>query len=157
MELCAQEVFRVAANVLHQEEAARDVVQDVFLAFQKYCRTIDKDCVRAWLRRVAFRKALREQERQSNSTALLRQFEETYVAPNPGKTPLESLLHEEVGQTVAAALRRLGNQQRACMELYLKDVDSAQAAAMLNISVSAYRSNLSRALMNLKKMLKDSL
>jgi RNA polymerase sigma-70 factor (ECF subfamily) len=154
VELCAPELFKVAFAVVRQEESARDVVQEAFKEFARYYGKIaKKGSVRAWLRRVAVRKALRERKRQGKFPLPLELIEEI---ADPGKTPVENLLSKEAGETLARAIQQLPKQQRAAMELHLKEVDAPQAAAILGVSVSTYRSNLWRAMNHLKKIMEDS-
>jgi RNA polymerase sigma-70 factor, ECF subfamily len=151
--LCAPELFKVAYAVVRQEESAREVVQEVFKEFARnYGKIVKKGSVRAWLRRVAFRRALRERERQGKFPLPLEFIEEI---TDPGKTPVENLISKEAGETLARAIQELPKQQRAAMELHLKDVDAPQAAAVLGVSVSTYRSNLWRATNHLRKIMED--
>lgn len=151
VELCAPEVFKVAFSVVREKELARDAVQEVFREFVRNHGKIAKESIRAWLRRVAHRKALRQRERQRKFPLPLEFIEDI---TDPGKTPLEDLFDKEAGEALVAAIQQLAKRERACMELYLKDIDPAHAAAMLGLSVSTYHTNLWRAKNRLRKIMK---
>jgi RNA polymerase sigma-70 factor (ECF subfamily) len=153
VELCAPELFKVAFVVVRQEESAREVVQEVFKEFARsHGKIANKWSIRAWLRRVAYREALWERKRQGKFPLPLELSEEI---TDPGKTPVENLLCKEAGESLAGAIQQLPRQQRAAMELHLKEVDAPQAAAILGVTVSTYRSNLWRAMIHLKKIMED--
>jgi RNA polymerase sigma-70 factor (ECF subfamily) len=145
-------LLRYAARHLGHVEAARDVVQDTWVAAIGALRRLDDTALfQTWIYRIAIHKcadAIRLLERQRRlkiSTA-------TDVAiaartPSAG-TP------STAGLDVAAGLRRLPEEQRTAIHLfYGEDLSIGEIAAILEIPVGTARSRLHHARESLRNQL----
>lgn len=138
-------VYRLALSYLHQQEAARDVAQDVFVSAYKgihYLR--NESALRPWLYRVC---------RNNCLNVIRRQKLERKHSPEESKAYNQDL---SLGVMVKEMIDRLEDQYQEVIILrYYHDLKYRQIAELLGISLSSVKVRLFRAKETLKKMLED--
>lgn len=127
-----------------------DLVQDVFMrAYEAFPKLRPDSNHRAWLYKIATHRAftkLRRAKLQREKIAALK------GSPDDGNisTP------EIDGANVRAAVDRLTPKQKACVTLrYFNDLDYAEIAAIVGCSAVSARANVSQALRQLGRILKE--
>lgn len=124
-------IVRSAMVVVGDREVAREITQDAFVkALVHWRRVRTYDYAEAWVRKVAFRMALRAKRREPERAAMV---------DREVVDPLADLdLHD--------AISRLSRMQRAAVALhYLDDLPIEQVADVLSCKPSTARVHLYRA------------
>jgi RNA polymerase sigma-70 factor, ECF subfamily len=142
--------FRVAYSVLRHREDAEDIAQDVLTnAYRKLGQLRDRDRLRAWLVRMAWRLAINK--RGSDVQRLKR--EETVSVP---ATPTfeDTVLSAERTARLWEAIDRLPESLRYVVILAsIQEHDLAEVAATLGIPVGTVKSRLFEARKQLRERL----
>ena len=142
--------FRVAYSVLRHREDAEDIAQDVLTnAYRKLGQLRDRDRLRAWLVRMAWRLAINK--RGSDVRRLKR--EETVSVP---ATPAfeDTVLSAERKARLWDAIDRLPESLRLVVILAsIQEHDLAEVAAILGIPVGTVKSRLFEARKQLRERL----
>jgi RNA polymerase sigma-70 factor (ECF subfamily) len=166
-ELVARFQHRLVAVMHHlvgNLEEAEDLAQEVFLrvyrARQKY-RPRSKFAT--WLFTIANNLALNSlRARQRKPAAQLRLSESGPLGPrpaeqmvrDPGSGPMQRIQREELAALIRQALDGLNERQRVAVVLNkFEDMNYAEIATVMNLTVKAVKSLLSRARMNLRDLL----
>jgi RNA polymerase sigma-70 factor (ECF subfamily) len=161
-------MLAVARRFLHDEDLARDAVQDAFLSAFRAIRTFDGDAQLAtWLHRIVVNAALmklrtrRRKPEQSIEPMLPAFAEDGHHASRPvvawTTSAEESLLRRETRAQVRAAIAGLPASYRTV--LLLRDIEersTREAATLLGISENALKLRLHRARQALATRLKDA-
>jgi RNA polymerase sigma factor (sigma-70 family) len=136
-------VVRTAYLVLHDVQRAEDVAQEAFTQLYIHWSKISRyERPEAWVRRVAIRKAIKEQRRERRRAELERV--DTAAARDP--------LSADLG--LADALRALAPQQRAAIALfYLEDRPVHEVAGIIGCSPSTAKVHLHRGRQRLMEIL----
>ena len=142
--------FRVAYSVLRQREDAEDVAQDVLTnAYRKLGQLRDRDRLRAWLVRMAWRLAINK--RASDSRRAKRE-----QAVSGGSTHAfeDTVLSAERSARLWEAIDRLPESLRLVVVLAsIQEHDLAEVAAVLGIPVGTVKSRLFEARKQLREHL----
>jgi RNA polymerase sigma-70 factor (ECF subfamily) len=136
-------VVREAALVVGDTEVAREVAQDAYVqALVRWRRVSGYEFPLAWVRRVAFRRALR----------VLR-----HERKHGHGLDVPSAVHDTEPQIdLRAAITRLPPRQRAVVVLhYLDDLPVAAVAEMIGCSQATAKVHLHRARQSLAAMLQE--
>ena len=152
------EIFAYLWRLLGRQRCAdvgldvEDLVQDVFMrAYEAFPKLRPASNHRAWLYKIATNRAftkLRRAKLQREKIAVLKE--------SPGGEIVSST-PEIDGATVRAAVERLTPKQKACVTLrYFSDLDYAEIATIVGCSAVSARANVSQALRQLGKILKES-
>jgi RNA polymerase sigma-70 factor (ECF subfamily) len=166
-ELVARFQHRLVAVMHHlvgNLEEAEDLAQEVFLrvyrARQKY-RPRSKFAT--WLFTIANNLALNSlRAKQRKPAAQLRLSESGPLGPrpaeqmvrDPGSGPMQRIQREELATFIRQALDGLNERQRVAVVLNkFEDMNYAEIAKVMNLTVKAVKSLLSRARMNLRDLL----
>ncbi|SDT36798.1 RNA polymerase sigma factor [Pseudomonas fuscovaginae UPB0736] len=151
-------LLALAARILGDAEEARDVAQESFLRIWKQAANWRSGEARfdTWLHRVALNlchdRLRRRRERP------LADDEEPVEVPDSTPAPDEQLEATVRSKQIAAALAALPERQREAIVLqYYQELSNIEAAALMNISVEALESLLSRARRNLRSYLAETL
>jgi RNA polymerase sigma-70 factor, ECF subfamily len=161
-------LLAVARRFLHDEDLARDAVQDAFLSAFRAIRAFDGDAQLAtWLHRIVVNAALmqlrtrRRKPEQSIEPMLPAFAEDGHHARRPvvawTASAEEALLRGEARAQVRAAIARLPGRYRAV--LLLRDIEersTREAADLLGISENAVKLRLHRARQALATKLEDA-
>ena len=160
-------VYRLAFQILGDEDEAHDISQEVFL---RVFRTIHKfrggSTLRTWIYRIAINQARNRQRwwrrrRQAYHVSLDAMATDAHHAELPA-TPLTSapdraLDRKELSHRLWGALGRLPFEQRTALVLReLHGMRYAEIAYSLDVSVGAIKSRLARARENMRGELRTS-
>lgn len=143
-------VFRVAARILSEPSDAEDVAQEAFVRLWRDPGVIDNPAaLKGWLARVARNLAIDRIRRTRPSTGDgLDELADGATAPD-GR-----LRHQQAALSVAEALDSLPERQRTALQLtYYEGLGNQETALVMQVSVEAVESLLSRA----RRSLRDTL
>lgn len=144
----------LARRLLGNATEAEDVAQEVFLKVWQHAANWQPGAAKfeTWMHRVALNLCY-DRLRRRRETALDAVAEPVDPAPGPGA----GLEQEALSRTVAAALARLPERQRAAIVLvHYQGLTNIAAAAALEISVEALESLLARGRRALRDLLRDA-
>lgn len=150
-------LLALAGRLLGDADEARDVAQESFLRIWKQAAQWRSGQARfdTWLHRVALNLCydrLRARKEQP-----LPDTDELAEQVDPAPLPLEQLEASAQSDHMAAALAALPDRQREAIVLqYYQELSNIEAAALMNITVEALESLLSRARRNLRNHLVDA-
>ncbi|WP_416423485.1 RNA polymerase sigma factor [Pseudomonas sp. App30] len=148
-------LLALASRLLGDADEARDVAQESFLRIWKQAASWRPGQARfdTWLHRVALNLCydhLRRRKAHGLDDATLEQL------ADPAGAPEDQLLASDQQARMAAALAALPDRQREAIVLqYYQELSNIEAAALMDISVEALESLLSRARRNLRKQLAE--
>ncbi len=134
-------VYRSIYLMLHDKEAARDVVQEAFIRlYENWAKVSRYERPDAWVRRVAVRIAVRWIRRK--------QFLESLPLP------LEKAPDPEPDPDIIGAVKQLSPRLRAVVALfYFEDRPISEIADILECSEASAKVRLHRARVRLKELL----
>jgi len=163
-------VYRFAFNVCRDEEKAGETLQDTFVNVYKKLNQFDgKSKFTTWLYRIVTNNCLMKRRKRKLDLASfsldapegfrnnpLRDDEGNAIQTVPSwkKTPLDSVMDEELKATLDKAIGRLPMEYR--IVFVLRDIEgksAEEAAKILKLSVPALKSRLRRARMFLREQL----
>lgn len=134
-------VFSLALHVLHDQAAAEDVAQEVFLQLYRHLEQIESDAhLTFWLRRVAGHRAIDVTRREGSRR---------YVGLD--QAPVLSLVRRDRDPFLERGIRQLVKQLPARARLvmalrYQEDLEPGEIAALLGVPLNTVKSQLKRAL-----------
>jgi RNA polymerase sigma-70 factor (ECF subfamily) len=136
----------LAAQLLGDRDDAEDVVQDAFTVVHRDARGFDAERPFApWLFAIVRRLASNRRARDLRRERLWRLWGRG-VAPTTSPSPADALLARLDAVAATRAMEDLSPMQRACFELVtLRDLSTAEVAAMHGISESTVRQHVFRA------------
>ncbi len=143
-------VFRISARVLGNAADAEDVTQEAFVKLWRSPPVLrDKSAIKAWLVRVARNLAI-DRLRRSRETS----DSELELLVDSSTAPDGELRHGQAAAEIAKALSCLPERQRMALQLtYFELTGNQETAAIMDISVEAVESLLSRARRTLRTSL----
>lgn len=145
-------ILSVCVRVVGERAAAEDCAQETFL---KLWRTADRwkpgaATFETWLYRVATNACIDRLRKRRPETAA----EDAPDVADEAPLADAGLIAAERRRTIDEALGRLPDRQRLAIVLcHFQEMSNAQAAAVMDVSVDALESLLSRARANLKEIL----
>ncbi|NNJ75943.1 MAG: sigma-70 family RNA polymerase sigma factor [Anderseniella sp.] len=143
-------VFRLSARVLGNAADAEDVTQEAFVKLWRNPPVLrNQAALKSWLVRVARNLAIDRLRRARNtSDSELDLLVDTSTAPDG------HLRHGQAADEVSAALAQLPERQRTALQLtYFEALGNQETASIMEISVEAVESLLSRARRSLRTLL----
>lgn len=147
-------LFRHAAGMVGDPDAAADLVQDSFVkAYTRLDTCQDPERFPAWLFRI-LRNRCKDwlKNRRQHTVSLV---DEAHAAP-VGDDPVRRLERTELGRVVEAALARLPEAQREAFLLkHVEGRSYEEMADMLDTGISALKMRVMRAREALQEILKD--
>lgn len=154
-------VFHHAMQILRDREEAEDVCQETFIQVLESIKTFKgNSSLSTWIIRIAINKALeklRKEKRRNQLRALLpwwmpaesRSFESQALHPDI------QLENKEKAIALYRAIDQLSPNQRIAFTLIMiEDISYAEASDLMNLSIKAIESLVSRAKENIKKELR---
>jgi len=143
--------YSVACRVLGHAEAAADATQDAFLAAYRALPAFRGGSFKAWLLRIVTNACydqlrLRKRRPQISLDDLAEDPDYASALSDPGETPEDALLREDLAQALGAAIAKLPFEQR--IVLVLSDVQGMsyeEISASTGASLGTVKSRLSRA------------
>ncbi len=146
-------LYTSMVHVLHNEEDARDVVQDAFVQALTQLRSFSRrSSFYTWVYRIAFNRALNRRKRQQRERELLGDPGTAVAAADDAGQELE---RKETIAQVQRALASLDAPFRAVLVLReIEQLDYRTIAEILEIEVGTVRSRLHRARVLLREALR---
>lgn len=136
-------LFAIAFRVLHQREAALDIVQETyFQAYQKLDTLCDQNptTVLAWLKRIAFRRALNAQRAQRNTFV---SFDEQLQLWDDNESECSNQF-ERLRSLELAMLTLAPDERALCERFYRGNWSIERLASVAGIHPAAMRKRISR-------------
>ncbi len=150
-------VYNVAYRVMGSTQEAEDVAQDAFLsAYRAFDRFRGQSHVTTWLYRITMNAALMRLRKTKKDRTLTQTGVDEIEVIDFTKNPHKDALDSELGDKLREGIDLLEPDLRAA--LVLRDVQglsNAEAAEVLEITVSALKSRLHRARMIVRRHLED--
>lgn len=127
-----------------------DVIQDVLLTVHRVRHTYDPDCpFLPWLMAITQARAVDALRQHGRTLRRETDTEEALV----NVAAVESVEHQDEQEELTLILNRLPARQRQIVEhIHLQEMTLAQAASRHNLTISAVKSLLHRAITNLRRM-----
>jgi RNA polymerase sigma-70 factor (ECF subfamily) len=143
-------VFRLSARVLGNAADAEDVTQEAFVKLWRDPPELrNKAALKAWLARVARNLAI-DRLRRARDTS----DSELDRLVDPSTAPDGQLRHGQAADQVSAAMAELPERQRTALQLtYFEALGNQETASIMDVSVEAVESLLSRARRSLRATL----
>ncbi len=158
-------VYRLALNITRNREDAEDVMQEaLFKAYANLGRFQGDSRFYTWLVRIAINEALMKlrQRRPQRTISLDEIFERVEPGSMPweageGENPETRFARKELNQTLTSALERLDPAFREVFWLRaIQQFSTRETAAMLRVSVTAVKTRLRRARLELRHRMAKS-
>lgn len=145
-------VYRVAWRVLGGPADAEDVTQEAFIKlWQSPSSLRDGKAIRSWLMRVATNLAI---DRMRRKQPLI--VEDVPDIADNGLQADGALARNQIAGNIDAAIAALPDRQRIALVMtYFEHMSNQQTADVMDLTVDAVESLLSRARRNLKSQLAD--
>ena len=146
-------VFAVARRMVGSDADAEDIVQDVFMVLWRKPPDLSdgRAALGTWLYRVAANRSIDWLRRKRPQP-----LDEALELPSGEAGPEALAAGEQVARSVDGALARLPDRQRLALTLtYYQGLSNIEAAEIMDVSVDALESLLSRARRRIKEELKD--
>ncbi len=138
------------------EEAAEDVVQDVFLKiWMNRATLVAIDHFNAYLFRMSQNHALNGLKRMANEIQILTKLAKS--GKEGATMPDEQLLQKEVNEQLQQAINQLPAQQKKVYTMSrMQGMKYEEIAEALNLSVSTVKNHMATALHNIRKAMTNS-
>ena len=143
-------VLRVAYNLVGEREAAKDVLQEVFISIHKNLAGFaGRSSLRTWIYRITFNAALAQTKKRS----FLPLFD--FLFQKAGTSdPLEEAQQSELTERLRQAISHLPIRQKRVFVLKTQEgLSYADIAEVLETKIGTVKSWVSRATNKLKEML----
>lgn len=147
-------LYVVALDILEEETAAQDLVQDFFIDFwqQERCHQIESS-LKGYLLRAVRNRALKHLKKQQTRL----RHQSAMPAPEYLTLPAQHLEQEQLGAAIAAALEKVPKGAAQIFSLhYMEGISHAAIAVQLGISTHTVRNQIAKALRILRKELKNN-
>lgn len=161
-----RDVLRLALNLVHRAEDARDIYQESFLRVYKNLHRFRFECsFYTWLYRVVTNVALDHLRRRTSrredqapvaeqTEASTRDFFDRQPELRPAANPERHLLGQELGQHISAALKRLSPRERMVFEMkHYQGLKLRAIGDLLGTSEETVKNSLFRATRKLRASL----
>jgi len=158
-----REVLRLALNLVHRNEDARDIYQESFLRVYRNLHRFRFECsFYTWLYRIVTNVALDHLRRRSSRRedqapvaedrdGTPRDFFDRQPETRAGSNPERKLLGDELGRHIQAALERLSPRERIVFELkHYQGLKLRAIGDMLGTSEETVKNSLFRATRKLR-------
>ncbi|MEM7635809.1 MAG: sigma-70 family RNA polymerase sigma factor [Pseudomonadota bacterium] len=143
-------VFRLSARVLGNAADAEDVTQEAFVKLWRDPPDLrNQAALKGWIVRVARNLAIDRLRRARNTSD-----SELELLVDPSTAPDGHLRHGQAADEVSAAMAQLPERQRTALQLtYFEALGNQETASIMEVSVEAVESLLSRARRTLRTLL----
>ncbi len=162
LELYSDKAYNAALSLLQNREDAEDITQEVFAeVFQSIRGFRGQSRLSTWIYRIAVTKSLeliRSRSRSKRSGIILSLFgreDQFHISNNePFYHPGISLEHKEMSAILFDAIRKLPVNQRTAFTLNkMENLNYAELAEVMNLSIPSVESLLFRAKQKLRELL----
>lgn len=138
-------VYRLAYRLTGNQHDAEDLTQDVFIKAFRSIHQFQPGTLEGWLHRITTNLFLDGARKRARVRVDNLGEGATGEVADPVATPAEIVLDADMDFDVAAALRRLKPQIRACVVLCdIEGLTYEEVATVLNVKVGTVRSRLHR-------------
>ena len=150
----------VSMQYTKDRDTAQEIVQDSFIKiFEKLNLFDNKGSLEGWIRRIVVNTAI-DRIRKSKKDPFLIDNDNDYMLG--GINPMEELedlrLSEEKSEIILEAIQQLSPAYRTVFNLYvIEDFTHKEIAEKLGISEGTSKSNLSKARVNIHKLIEDKI
>ena len=150
----------VSMQYTKDRDTAQEIVQDSFIKiFEKLNLFDNKGSLEGWIRRIVVNTAI-DRIRKSKKDPFLIDNDNDYMLG--GTNPMEELedlsLSEEKSEIILEAIQQLSPAYRTVFNLYvIEDFTHKEIAEKLGISEGTSKSNLSKARVNIHKLIEDKI
>jgi RNA polymerase sigma-70 factor (ECF subfamily) len=150
----------VSMQYTKDRDTAQEIVQDSFIKiFEKLNLFDNKGSLEGWIRRIVVNTAI-DRIRKSKKDPFLIDNDNDYILG--GTNPMEELedlrLSEEKSEIILEAIQQLSPAYRTVFNLYvIEDFTHKEIAEKLGISEGTSKSNLSKARVNIHKLIEDKI
>lgn len=143
-------VFRLSARVMGNAADAEDVTQEAFVKLWRDPPDLrNQAALKGWLVRVARNLAIDRLRRKRDTSD-----SELELLVDPSTAPDGQLRHGQAADEVSAAMAQLPERQRTALQLtYFEALGNQETASIMEVSVEAVESLLSRARRTLRTAL----
>lgn len=161
-----REVLRLALNLVHRAEDARDIYQESFLRVYKNLHRFRFECsFYTWLYRIVTNVALDSLRRRTSrreeqapvpeeADASTRDFFDRQPVSSAASNPERRLLGQELGRHITAALARLSPRERVVFEMkHYQGLKLRAIGDLLGTSEETVKNSLFRATRKLRASL----
>jgi len=151
-------LFSTAYRVLNNQEAAEDVLQDVFVQIWEKAPLYDpaRGKPRTWAVLLTRNKAidrLRSTQRRNRLQDDIQREAETFEQFD-GRSSFDAIASEEKGQAVRDAIRNLSPEQREVIELaFFSSLTQAEIAERLKTPLGTIKARIRRGMLKLRDTL----
>lgn len=155
-------LFRTAVNILGDEDAAADAVQDAFISAFRSLRSFRGGSFRGWLTRVTVNVCYDQIRRlRRHPTVALepvdaydQEIDTNLRMADPAPQPQDEVETRELGDAIQVALQKLDPKYRAVTALVdVEGFSYEEAADILKVPVGTVKSRLARARLALRASL----
>ena len=155
--------YNVAYRVVGERTAAEDAVQDAFISAFRKLKSFRGGSFKAWLLRIVTNACYDELRRQKRRPTVSLQpmgadedeIESPVWLEDPGETPEETALREELSSAIQNCLDSLDDDFRIVVVLVdIQGMDYAEAAESTNAPLGTIKSRLARARMRFQDCLR---
>jgi RNA polymerase sigma-70 factor, ECF subfamily len=164
-----REVLRIALNLVHRTEDARDIYQEAFLRVYRNLQRFRFECsFYTWLYRIVTNVALdylrrRSSRREDQAPAseeqdagTARDFFDRQPETRAGSNPERTVLGDELGRHIQQAIERLSPRERVVFELkHYQGLKLRVIGEMLGTSEETVKNSLFRATRKLRASLES--
>ena len=149
-----ERVYNLCRYIINDTHDAQDAAQDVFIKAYRGLKAYNSDAgFYTWLYRIAVNTCL-DYNKRSRPEALEESFVETVPSPNP--SPERLLQSKETGRLIRSALRKLPEKLKTAIVLKeIEELSYEEIAEVLTTSVGTVKSRISRARVELRRLLKN--
>ena len=148
-----RQVFTLCYRIIRNREIAEEVTQDTFLkAFRKLPELKDHNKFPAWLRKIAYSKAIDFVRLKKVRTETIENIEKEW--PTTENTPLMETASNNRRALIEKAISKLSSEEATIIHLfYLEDQSVKTTASMTGLSESNVKVKLMRAREKLREIL----
>jgi RNA polymerase sigma-70 factor (ECF subfamily) len=164
-----RDVLRLALNLVHRSEDARDIYQESFLRVYRNLHRFRFECsFYTWLYRITTNVALdylrrRTSHREEQAPAApdqteagARDFFDRQPAMSPASNPEKRFLGQELGEKIQEAMKRLSPRERTVFEMkHYQGLRLRAIGELLGTSEETVKNSLFRATRKLRASLDD--
>ena len=147
-------LFRIALNILHDEDAAADAAQQAFISAFQNLKAFRGGSFRSWLSRIVVNASYDRLRRDARARSLPlevfnqdnEEMEPAVWLVDPGPNPEAQAETSELLNAIQASLQDLPEQYRLALTLVdLEGLSYEEAAAVLDVPKGTIKSRLARA------------
>ncbi len=147
-------VYRTALAITHDQDAAEDILQEVFLRLHTYVQRVDTSRpLSPWLYRITVNLSYTHVTRRNKWRVPLKDFVDQLIGPAKYSPEPVSERHDDI-RLMQKAIDTLPFSQRVVIVLYyLNDLSLQESADILGVPVGTVKSRLHYGRGNLRKQL----